>query len=186
MPLKDDFVEGDSYTPAHVNAVAVAINTATADIITKQPSDADLTAIAALTPSNDDFVQRKSGAWTNRTPAQAKTDIGVATDIATAQTVTVNPQTGTTYTLVLTDANKAVECSNAAAITLTVPPNSSVAFPTGTVIEILQVGAGQVTLAAGIGVTLNTPSSLLARAQWSTLGLRKRATDSWIVTGDMV
>lgn len=43
-----------------------------------QPADADLTAIAALTPSNDDVVQRKSGAWTNRTMAQLATDLSVA------------------------------------------------------------------------------------------------------------
>jgi hypothetical protein len=41
----------------------------------KQPLDSDLTAIAALTPTNDDVLQRKSGAWTNRTPAQLKTDL---------------------------------------------------------------------------------------------------------------
>lgn len=43
-----------------------------------QPADADLTAIAALAPANDDFVQRKAGAWANRTVAQVKTDLGVA------------------------------------------------------------------------------------------------------------
>jgi hypothetical protein len=43
----------------------------------KQDADADLTAIAGLTPSNDDFMQRKAGAWTNRTPAQAKTDLAL-------------------------------------------------------------------------------------------------------------
>ena len=44
----------------------------------------------------------------------------------------INTQTGTTYTFVLTDAGKLVTCDNAAAISVTVPPNSSVAFPTGT------------------------------------------------------
>lgn len=44
----------------------------------KQPLDADLTAIAALTPSNDDVLQRKGGAWTNRTPAQLKADLALA------------------------------------------------------------------------------------------------------------
>jgi len=43
----------------------------------KQDSDSDLTAIAALTPSNDDILQRKSGAWTNRTVAQVKTDLAL-------------------------------------------------------------------------------------------------------------
>lgn len=41
----------------------------------KQPLDSDLTAIAALAPANDDVIQRKAGAWTNRTPTQLKTDL---------------------------------------------------------------------------------------------------------------
>jgi uncharacterized protein involved in tellurium resistance len=44
----------------------------------KQTLDSDLTSIAGLTPTNDDIVQRKSGAWTNRTPAQLKTDLVLA------------------------------------------------------------------------------------------------------------
>lgn len=104
--------------------------------------------------------------------------------IATAQTVAINAQTGTTYTLVLADASKAVECSNASAITLTVPPNASVAFPVGTVIEVLQVGAGQVTLAPGSGVTLNNANGLKTSKQWSAVTLRKRDTNVWLVAGD--
>jgi len=46
-------------------------------IAAKQPLDSDLTAVAALTPSNDDVLQRKSGAWTNRTIAQLKTDLSL-------------------------------------------------------------------------------------------------------------
>lgn len=56
---------------------AVDLDTMESDIASKQAGDADLTAIAALTPSNDDFIQRKAGAWTNRTVAQVKTDLGV-------------------------------------------------------------------------------------------------------------
>lgn len=44
----------------------------------KQASSSDLTAIAALTPTNDDVVQRKAGSWTNRTMAQVKTDLALA------------------------------------------------------------------------------------------------------------
>lgn len=43
----------------------------------KQTLDADLTTIAGLSPSNDDVIQRKSGAWTNRTPAQLKLDLSL-------------------------------------------------------------------------------------------------------------
>ena len=44
---------------------------------TYQPLDSDLTAIAGLSASNDDFIQRKAGAWTNRTIAQVKSDLGL-------------------------------------------------------------------------------------------------------------
>jgi hypothetical protein len=55
------------------------VSTATQTALdTKQASDADLTAIAGLSPSNDDILQRKAGAWTNRTPAQVKTDLALA------------------------------------------------------------------------------------------------------------
>lgn len=96
----------------------------------------------------------------------------------------LNAQTAS-YTLVLADKGKAVEVTSASATNVTVPPNSSVDYPIGTVIEVAQLGTGQVTLVAGEGVTLQTPSSLLARAQFSSLSLRKRATDTWLVTGDM-
>lgn len=49
----------------------------TTDLAAKQASDADLTAIAGLSPTNDDVLQRKSGAWTNRTVAQVKTDLAL-------------------------------------------------------------------------------------------------------------
>lgn len=97
----------------------------------------------------------------------------------------INAQTGTTYTLVLTDGGEVVECANAAAITVTVPPNSSVAFPIGTIIEIDQTGAGQVTISPGAGVTINNSSSNTTRVQWSAVRLRKRATNSWSLTGDL-
>lgn len=89
------------------------------------------------------------------------------------------------YTLALTDAGSAVEFDTAGAVTLTVPANSSVAFPVGTIIEVAQIGAGQVTIAGETGVTLRTASSLTTRVQYSVAGIRKRATDEWIVSGDL-
>lgn len=105
--------------------------------------------------------------------------------LAAAQQVAVNAQSGATHTLVLADAARAVECTNGASITVTVPTNASVAFPVGTVIEVVQTGAGRVTVAGAGGVTLVSGASLSTRAQWSILTLRKRGTDSWIVAGDM-
>lgn len=96
-----------------------------------------------------------------------------------------NVQTGTSYVLVLADAFKLVTMNNAAANTLEVPPNSSVAFPVGTRIDIGQDGAGQTTVQAGSGVTIRTPETLKLRKQWAKATLIKRATDTWDLEGNL-
>lgn len=99
-------------------------------------------------------------------------------------TLTTNAQTGTAYTLVLADSAKSIEMNNASANTLTVPPNSSVAFPVGTSILITQTGAGQTTVAAGAGVTINSNGAKLKlNGQWAQATLLKRATDTWVISG---
>lgn len=96
----------------------------------------------------------------------------------------LNTQTGTTYTLVLADAGKAVEMNNGSANTLTVPPNSSVAFPVGTQILVRQLGAGQTTIAEGAGVTIRSKDdNLKLDGQYVEATLTKRATDEWVLTG---
>ncbi len=89
------------------------------------------------------------------------------------------------YTLVLADRGKLVEISNGSANNLTVPANSSVAFPVGTQIHILQTGAGQTTVVAAGGVTINPAATLKLRQQWSAATLVKRASDTWILMGDI-
>lgn len=89
------------------------------------------------------------------------------------------------YTLVLADKAKIVEMGVGSANNLTVPPNSSVAFPVGSQINILQTGAGQTTVVAGAGVTVNATPGLKLRAQWSYATLIKRATDTWVLVGDI-
>ena len=100
------------------------------------------------------------------------------------QNLTLNAQTGTTYTLVLTDNGRLVTLSNAAAITLTVPTNASVAYATGAVINIQQIGAGQVTVAGAAGVTVTGTGTKL-RTQYSAAALVKTGTDSWTMIGDL-
>lgn len=98
----------------------------------------------------------------------------------------INPQTGTTYTFVLTDHGKLVTGSNASAITWTVPPNSSVAFAVNDRIDIAQTGAGQISIAAGAGVTIRSSGSKLKlTGQYSGAGLTKLATDEWLLIGDI-
>ena len=103
-----------------------------------------------------------------------------------------NAQTGTTYTFVLADAdNKLVTASNAAAQTYSIPTNATTAFPIGTQINIIQIGAGQVTVqAASSGTTtvVSTGATAAApkcRGQYSAMTLIKRDTDSWYAVGDI-
>lgn len=101
--------------------------------------------------------------------------------------LTLNAQTGTTYTLVLADAHKVVTLNNASAITVTVPPNSSVAFETGDQVNLLQLGAGQVTVAAGSGVTLRAQGSKVKLfGQYAIGTLIKIASDEWVFVGNTV
>jgi len=105
------------------------------------------------------------------------------------QNLTLNAQTGTTYTLVLTDNGRLVTLNNAAAITVTVPLNSSVAYATGAIINIQQIGAGQVTIQGASGVTITstgaTATAPVTRAQYSAASIIKTGTDSWTVIGDI-
>ena len=100
--------------------------------------------------------------------------------------LSLNSQTGTTYTFALSDTGKFVELSNASAITATLPPNSSVAFPVGTLLNFMQTGAGQVTIAAGAGVTLQAEGSKFKlKGQYAAGSCVKRATDTWVLFGNI-
>ena len=105
------------------------------------------------------------------------------------QNLTLNAQTGTTYTLVITDNGRLVTLSNAAAITLTVPLNATVAYATGAIINVQQIGAGQVTIQGASGVTITstgaTATTPKTRAQYSAASIIKTGTDSWTVIGDI-
>ena len=78
-----------------------------------------------------------------------------------------------------------IEMNSASATTLTVPTNATVAWPVGTSIDVLRVGAGAVDVAAAAGVTINATPGLKLRAQWSSATLIKRATDTWVLVGDL-
>ena len=104
----------------------------------------------------------------------------------TLTTLLFNSQSGATYTLALSDAdNTQVETTNSSAVTITVPPNADVAFPTGSQINIAQIGTGQITIVGGSGVTVNATPGLKLRAQYSTAVLVKRSTNSWLLAGDL-
>jgi hypothetical protein len=90
------------------------------------------------------------------------------------------------YTLALSDSTNMVEVNSASGVTITVPPNASVAFPVGSYIDIFQKGAGQVTIAEGSGVTIYATPGKKLRTQYSNATLIKRDTNVWILAGDIV
>ena len=99
---------------------------------------------------------------------------------------TVNAQTGTSYTFAKSDSGNVCTFNNAAATTVTVPPNSSVAFDIGTQIDAVQIGAGKVTFAQGSGVTIRSIDSNKAiSARYGAATLLKIATDEWVLFGSL-
>jgi len=145
--------------------------------------------VASDLPSGIDATKLADGSVTNTELQYIGTvtsNVQTQLDAKTPKLIDLNTQTGTTYTLVLSDADKLVEMNNAAANTLTVPPNSSVAFSTGTQIIVLQKGAGTTTIAAGSGVTLLSKDSALGiGGQYGAATCIKIATDTWYVIGDL-
>lgn len=105
--------------------------------------------------------------------------------------LSVNAQTGTTYTFVLTDNGKFITASNASAQTYSIPTNASVAFPVGTQIHIIQIDAGQVTIDAvtpGTTTVLSTGATAAApktSKQYAAATCIKTATDAWYVIGNI-
>ena len=111
---------------------------------------------------------------------------GSVTVTNTVSGAAVNNQTGTAYTALLTDQNDMITLNNAAGITMTIPPASSVNFPIGTQIAFQQLGAGQVTLTAGSGVTFRSADDAYKLVkQYSGAFIMKIASDTWSIFGDV-
>ena len=132
----------------------------------------------------------------NRTPtdgsvATAKIADGAVTKAKLASTTALqafNAQTGTSYTLGLSDADfgSMLTLSNASAITLTVPNESSVNFPVGSSINFTQLGAGQVTVAAASGVTINSQGAKTKTTGTYAVGsLIKMSSNNWLLFGNL-
>jgi hypothetical protein len=136
--------------------------------------------------SSGDVTIKTDGVTTTEIAADA---VGASELIENIQIEGYRPivtQAGTSITLALTDADSYIRTTNGSAVTITVPPNSSVAFNIGTEIDVIQAGAGQVTFAAGGGVTVNSAASLLSlTGQYSAAVLKKVDTDEWDLIGDL-
>jgi hypothetical protein len=145
------------------------------DISVAPATGINATAIADGSVTSTEFQ------YINSLTSNAQTQI----DSKTNKLITTNRQTAS-YTLVLSDADKLVETNVASANNLTVPLNSSVAFPTGTQILLAQYGAGQTTVVATGGVTIRSNGAKLKlNVQYSGATLIKIDTNEWYLFGDI-
>ena len=164
-----------------------------ADLVTFSPSGTiSATSVQAgmqeiNTDADSTFLSQVSASGSYLTQASASgsylTQVSASSSYA-VKSLTINAQVAS-YTLVIADAGKQVEISSATGVTLTVPTNAVAAFPIGTTIIIVQTGAGQITVAGSAGVTVNATPGLKMYGQWSTALLLKRATDTWLLSGDL-
>ena len=171
-----DIVEVLAFTPlAIANALVTTVVDAKGDLLVGTTND---TAARLAVGSNGQYLVADSAETTG---------IKWATLSAVSTLdLTINAQTGTTYTLVSGDANKLVTLTNAGAITLTLPPS---VFTAGQQIHIARMGAGALALAQGSGVTIvstgATASAPTLRAQYSTGTIICTASNTFLVIGDI-
>ena len=208
---------GDAITMSNASATTITVNTglfAAGDIVTIINLGVGVSTITAGTATvstsgslalaqNQGGVLRFTSAsaaifFQFATPASGdieaittNTDSGLAGGVTSGTAVLrlklqFDAETGTTYTLVAGNLNQLVTLNNASPITLTVPPS---VFSAGDVINIAQIGAGQVTLAQGAGVTITstgaTASAPKLRAQYSAASIICTASNTFLVVGDI-
>tara|TARA_R110000824_G_scaffold45243_2_gene130952 strand:+ start:95 stop:877 length:783 start_codon:yes stop_codon:yes gene_type:complete len=171
-----------SYSTAASNAVAA--NTAKTGITTGQASA--ITANTAKVGLTNDSVDSQHYVDASIDSAHLSSGLTIADPTLT---YSINAQTGTTYTSVLADAGKIITTSNGSAIAVTIPPNSSVAYPIGSSLTIISIGAGLTTIGQGAGVTINSTGAVatapVLRIAHSSATAIKIATDTWQVVGDI-
>lgn len=169
-------INGGTIDGAVINDSSIGGTTAAAGVFTTlEATSLDSTPIGGTTPAAGTFTTlAATGDTTLDGTAIAKQGMPIVTEA------------GTTKTFALTDIGSYVRTTSGSAVTITVPANSSVAFPTGTEIVVFQAGAGQVTFSAAGGVTINSKdSNLKITGQYSSATLKKIGTDEWDMIGDL-
>ena len=159
-------------------------------------------AASTFTATSTDTLENKTINTSDNTITVASSDVtGLSSSLAlkapldspalTSPSISyaINTQTVTAYTPVLADAGKIITCSNGSAITFTIPPNSSVAYPIGSSLTVISIGVGLTTFAQGSGVTIAstgaTATAPILRVRHSSATAIKIGTDLWQVVGDI-
>lgn len=119
------------------------------------------------------FLTQLAAASTYLTITEANTRLYLQENLKTAS-----------HTLELADVNRVVAMNNSSAATVTVPFNTTVNFPIGSVINVYRAGTGDVTIAAATGVTIRNAGKLYE--QYTEVSLRKRAINEWVASGNII
>jgi hypothetical protein len=194
LTIPNSFNNGDVIDAPEMNANFTAVKNFVEDLSAGDNFDAGAINTSDIADSAITAAKIGTGAVTS---AKIQTSVSLTTPNIGAATGTSLTATGNvishilttsqvaSYTLVAGDDGTIVQMNVASSNNLTVPPNSSVAFTIGTTIIIQQAGAGQTTIVAGAGVTLNATPGLKLRAQYSGAVCIKYASDAWFVFGDL-
>lgn len=157
--------------PADLTSYATEsyVNTAVSNMVDSAPETLNtLNELAAALADDPDFATTVS-----------------ATIASKADRVISFVQQSGSYTIGLQDMDKMIDLNGSAAITLTVPADTSTNFPIGATVSVLQSGLGQVTVSPESGVTINSTPGLSLRTQWSSASLVKRSANTWLLSGDL-
>lgn len=162
-------------------AAATIANSAITNAKVAAAAAIDYSKLAALTSGNI-LVGNGSNVATSVAMSGDATISNAGAVTVTKTHIAINTQTAS-YTLVLGDDGKLIIMNVGSANNLTVPLNSSVAYATGTQIAVQQLGAGQTTIVATGGVTLQSTPGLKISARYGVVTLIKVGTDTWVVSG---
>ncbi len=158
----------DSVTAAKIAADAVGSSEIAAAAVTATELASDAVTTAKILDGN---------VTTAKIADDAVTSAKIAAPTLTSKT--------DSFTLALVDENCTMQCNKATAMTVTVP-TSSIAFANGSVVTLMQYGAGQVTVAGDTGVTIRSSNGLKLRTQYSMATLVKISDTEWVLSGDTV
>lgn len=174
-----------------LTAPAAGITVSNGDGVSGNPTLAladDLSALEALSGTNTIYYRSGTSTWSGVTVSSDFTFSGGTLKNNGGRTI--RSQSGTSYTFVLADGmsnggNPEVHFTSGSAVSVTIPTNASVAFPVGEQIDACQLGAGKVTFSGS--VTINSKDSNKAiGAQYVCVTLKKTATDTWLLIGDLI
>jgi hypothetical protein len=172
--------------------IGIGVDTPTARLTlpaatTTQASLRLITGSTAPTSPNDGDIWIQNGDLKVRLSGVSKTVQVDASTASTSSNVSFNTNSGSTYTLQLSDSNNTViEMTSSTINTVTVPPSATTNFSTGVQISVVQNGTGQTSIVAGAGVTiLSAGGALNLRAQYSFATLIKKSGNTWYLSGDI-